>query len=48
MKENLTIRKKAKESGVRLWEIADQLGVQESLHPSRQILMMPMRTICGM
>lgn len=31
MKANMKIREKAKNSGVRLWQIADALGVQESL-----------------
>lgn len=30
MKRNLEIREQAKVSGVRLWEIANALGVQES------------------
>ena len=30
MKANMKIRKKARSSGVRLWQIADTLGMQES------------------
>lgn len=31
MKANMKIREKARNSGVRLWKIADALGMQESL-----------------
>lgn len=31
MKANMKIREKARNSGVRLWQIADALGMQESL-----------------
>lgn len=31
MKANTSIREKAKNNGVRLWQIADALGIQESL-----------------
>lgn len=31
MKANMNIREKARNSGVRLWQIADALGMQESL-----------------
>lgn len=31
MKANMKIREKARNSGVRLWQIADTLGMQESL-----------------
>ena len=31
MKANMKIREKARSSGVRLWQIADSLGIQESL-----------------
>lgn len=31
MKANMKIREKARSSGVRLWQIADALGMQESL-----------------
>lgn len=31
MKANMKIREKARNSGVRLWQIADALGIQESL-----------------
>ena len=31
MKANMKIRAKARNSGVRLWQIADALGMQESL-----------------
>lgn len=31
MKANMKIREKARNSGVRLWQIADALGVQESM-----------------
>ena len=31
MKTNMTIREKARSCGVRLWQIADALGMQESL-----------------
>lgn len=31
MKVNMKIREKARNSGVRLWQIADALGMQESL-----------------
>lgn len=30
MKANMKIREKARSSGVRLWQIADTLGMQES------------------
>lgn len=30
MKANMKIREKAKNNGIRLWQIADALGVQES------------------
>ena len=30
MKANMKIREKARSSGVRLWQIADALGMQES------------------
>lgn len=30
MKANMKIREKARNSGVRLWQIADALGIQES------------------
>lgn len=30
MKANIKIREKARSSGVRLWQIADALGMQES------------------
>ena len=31
MKANMKIREKSRNSGVRLWQIADALGMQESL-----------------
>ena len=31
MKANMKIREKARNNGVRLWQIADALGIQESL-----------------
>lgn len=31
MKANMKIRDKSRNSGVRLWQIADTLGIQESL-----------------
>lgn len=31
MKANMKIREKARNSGIRLWQIADALGMQESL-----------------
>ena len=31
MKANMKIREKARSSGIRLWQIADALGMQESL-----------------
>ena len=31
MKANMKIREKAKSRGVRLWQIADVLGIQESM-----------------
>ncbi len=30
MKSNLSIRKKAKENGILLWQIADQLGIHDT------------------
>lgn len=35
MKANMKIREKAKNSGVRLWQIADALGIQESMFSKR-------------
>lgn len=31
MKANMKIREEARNSGVRLWQIADALGIQESM-----------------
>lgn len=31
MKANMKIRDRAKNSGVRLWQIADAIGIQESM-----------------
>lgn len=31
MKANMSIREQARNNGVRLWQIADALGIQESL-----------------
>lgn len=30
MKSNLSIRKKAKEKGIHLWQIADQMGIHDT------------------
>lgn len=35
MKKNLDVRKKAKEQGVYLWEIADRLGLRDSCFSRR-------------
>lgn len=35
MKANMKIREKAKNSGVRLWQIADALCIQESMFSKR-------------
>lgn len=42
MKANISIREKAKHSGVRLWQIADELGIQESLFSKKLRKELPM------